>query len=109
MLYWRFKHGSVTEPVEDSRTTVDYSQDAEDFDTLLPMLPQDYRFHVPVPSDVEDPMMSHAGAESGRLVDHIWDDKKLYCTSWKAWTMSARIENTCAAHHGILNMARTWK
>jgi hypothetical protein len=46
MLYWQFKHGPVTEPVEDSRTMVDYSQDAEDFDTLLPMLPQDYHFHV---------------------------------------------------------------
>jgi hypothetical protein len=57
MVYWRFTHGPVAEPVEDPRAMVDYSQDVEDFDAKLPMLPQDYYFHVPVPGAVsEDPM-----------------------------------------------------
>ena len=40
MTYWWFKHGRVTEPVADPRATVDYSQDAEDFNVKLPMLPK---------------------------------------------------------------------
>jgi hypothetical protein len=62
MVYWRFKHGPVVEPVGNLRATVDYSQDAEDFDAKLPMPPQDYYFHVPVPGAMnEDPMKGRTG------------------------------------------------
>jgi len=41
MVFWRFMHGPVAEPVKDLRPTVDYSHSAGDFDTKLPMPPQD--------------------------------------------------------------------
>ena len=47
---------------KDPRTTVDYTQNVEDFDAKLPMLPQDYYFHFPVPGAVtEDPMKGCTG------------------------------------------------
>ena len=62
MVYWRFKHGPVKEPVEDPRAAVDYSKDAEDFDAKLPMLPQDYFFHVPAPGTMnKDPLEARTG------------------------------------------------
>ena len=62
MIYWRFKHGPVAEPVEDLRPSVEHSEGAEDFDAKLPMLSQDYYFHVPTPNAVdEDPMKSRTG------------------------------------------------
>ena len=57
MVYWRFKHGPVAEPVEDSGVAVDHNHDAEDFDARPPMVDDDYYFHVPVPSaKIKDPM-----------------------------------------------------
>ncbi len=58
MTYWRFKHGPVAEPVEDSIPTVDYSQSTEDFDAKLPMLPQDYYFHAPASRAVDEGLMT---------------------------------------------------
>lgn len=62
MVYWKFKHGPIAEPVEDLRPPEGYGEDTEDFDEKPPMISTDYYFHVPASSTaVEGLLTSRTG------------------------------------------------